>query len=142
MISLWVLPSVVRRAAVVAGSWAVAESADGDQVQGSVGLAVAAGVESVAVALARGDRDRARAADRRERSFALEAADVLAGRNEHLAGVAGGDAQQRGGSWRGARDKRSELGVELDDLVVEEGDPARLRRENLAALPGWSMLAV
>ena len=124
MISFWVLPSGAA-GGVVAGSWAIAEPADGDQVEGSVGLAVAAGVEAVAAAFAGAGRDRARAADRRERGFALEAVDVLAARDEHLAGVAGGDAQQRGGSRRGGRDERLEVSVELGDLVVEEGDPAR-----------------
>src|SRR5665213_3354007 len=44
---------------VGAGALAVAQPADGDEVQGSVGLAVAAGVEAVAGGLARGGGDRA-----------------------------------------------------------------------------------
>ena len=41
---------------VGARAWAVAQAADGDQVQGAVGVAVAAVVEAVAAGLARGGR--------------------------------------------------------------------------------------
>jgi len=51
-------------------------------------LTVAAGVEAVSGGLARGCGDRAGAADRRERRFAVEALDVLTGGDEHLTGVA------------------------------------------------------
>jgi hypothetical protein len=47
---------------VSAGALAVAQAADGDQVQRSVGLAVAARVQAVAGGLARGRGDRAGAA--------------------------------------------------------------------------------
>jgi len=44
---------------VGAGALAVAQATDGDQVQRTVGLAVAAGVEAMAGGFARGGRDRA-----------------------------------------------------------------------------------
>ena len=49
MISRRLRPSARATVGVGAGAVAVAESADGDHVQGSVGLAVAAVVEAVAV---------------------------------------------------------------------------------------------
>ena len=51
---------------VGAGLLAAAQAADGDHVQRSIGVAVAAGVEAVTVAAAGGDRDRAGTAKRRE----------------------------------------------------------------------------
>ena len=53
---------------VGAGALAVAQAADGDQVQRAVGLAVTAVVEAMAGRLAGGGRDRARAAEQRRRS--------------------------------------------------------------------------
>src|SRR5687768_15978844 len=70
---------------------AVAQAADGDHVQGAVGVAVAAVVEAVAVAAAGGDRDRAGAAEGGERSVTAQPFDVLPGGDEQLPGVAGGD---------------------------------------------------
>ena len=103
---------------VGAGFGAVAQAADGDEVQGSVGLAVAAGVEAVAAAFAGSDGDRACAAERGERALALEAVDVLAGGEEQLPGVTGGDPQERRCPWGGDRDQWRELRVALSDLVV------------------------
>src|ERR1035441_3708592 len=51
---------------VGAGALAVAQPADGDEVQSAVGLAVTAVVEAVAGGLARGGGDRASAAQHRE----------------------------------------------------------------------------
>ena len=64
---------------VGAGALAVAQPADGDQVQRPVGLAVAAVVEAVAGGLAGGGGYRARAAQSGERCFAAEPVDVLSG---------------------------------------------------------------
>src|SRR5213592_1856228 len=61
------------------GALAVAEAADGDHVECSVGLPVAAGVEPVAVGAAGACLDRGGAADLCEGCFATEALDVLAG---------------------------------------------------------------
>jgi hypothetical protein len=58
-------------------------------------LAIAARVEAVAAALAGSDGDRARAAERGECPFGLEAIDVLSNGDQELAGVAGRDTQQR-----------------------------------------------
>jgi hypothetical protein len=55
---------------VGAGALSVAQAADGDQVQRSVRLAIAAVVEAVAGALAGGGGDRARAAESGERPLA------------------------------------------------------------------------
>ena len=69
-------------ARVGARARAVAQAADGDQVQGAVGLAVAAVVEAVAGGLARGCGDWAGAAEGSEGCFAVEAVDVLPGGDE------------------------------------------------------------
>ena len=108
MISRLVLPSAMPALRVGAGALAVAQSADGDHVQGAVGVAVAAVVEAVAVASAGGDGDRAGAAEGGEGAVAVQALDVLAGGDEELAGVAGRDGDQPGGAWRGGGDQRRE----------------------------------
>jgi hypothetical protein len=82
---------------VGARAGAVAQAADGDQVQRAVGVAVAAVVETVAGGLARGRRDRTGAAQRGERALTAQALDVLPGADEQLSGVAGRDAEQRVG---------------------------------------------
>src|SRR3954451_7145069 len=74
---------------VGARALAVTQAADGDHVQRAVGVAVAAVVETVAVAAAGGDRDRAGAAEGGEGSVAAQAIDVLAGGQQQLPGVAG-----------------------------------------------------
>src|SRR5215216_3688902 len=68
---------------------AVAQAADGDQVQRAVGVAVAAVVEAVASGLARGCRQRTGAAERSKRGLAAQALDVLPGAHEQLSCVAG-----------------------------------------------------
>jgi|SRR5450755_49567 hypothetical protein len=107
------------------GALAVAQTADRDEVQRSVGLAVAAGVEAVANGFARGRGDWAGATDGSERRFAVEALDVLAGCDEHLSGVAGGDPEQLHGAWGSGRDKSLEVVVERRDFSVERFDPLR-----------------
>src|SRR5271169_7216362 len=62
---------------VCAGALAVAQAADGDEVQGAVGLAVATVVEAVTDGLARGGGNGAGAAQRSERALAAESVDVL-----------------------------------------------------------------
>src|SRR6266540_2879840 len=57
----------------------VSEPADGDHVQGPVGLAVAAVVEAVAGGAAGAGGDRGGAADPCESGLAAQAVDVLAG---------------------------------------------------------------
>src|SRR5215208_1958316 len=76
---------------VGAGALAVAQATDGDHVQGAVGVAVAAVVEAVAGGLAAAGGNRAGATQSGERGVAAEALDVLAGGDEQLAGVAGGE---------------------------------------------------
>src|SRR5436853_16796 len=48
-----------------------------------------------------------------------EAFDVLAGGDEQLAGVLGGDAEQADRAWRGDRDERGKMSVEHFDLAFE-----------------------
>ena len=108
---------------VGAGALAVAKPADGDQVKRPVGLAVAAVVEAVAGRLARGGRDRAGAAEHRERALAAESLDVLPGGDEQLAGVAGRDAEQLDRAWCGGRDELLELAVQGGDLLIKRLDP-------------------
>jgi len=111
-------------------------------VQGAVGVAVAAVVEAVAGGLAAAGGNRAGATQSGERGVAAEALDVLAGGDEQLAGVAGGDAQQLSRARRGRLDERLELDVEVGDLGVERVDPAgeRAQRE-LRGLGGPMQLA-
>ncbi len=104
---------------VGAGAVAVAKPADGDQVQRAVGLTVAARVEAMTGGLARGGRDRACAAERREGPVAVEAIDVLAGSDEELAGVTGRDSEQLHGAGRRGCDELLEVLVKTFDLVVE-----------------------
>src|SRR6266849_4668450 len=62
---------------VGAGALAVAQAADGDHVQRTVGLPVATEVEPVAGGASGAGLDWGRAADLRECGFAAEAIDVL-----------------------------------------------------------------
>src|SRR6266508_3105236 len=78
---------------VGAGVLAVAEPADGNHVQGAVGLAVAAVVEAVAGGATGAGGDRCGAADLREGGLAFEAVDVMAGGDEQLAGALGTDSE-------------------------------------------------
>ena len=97
---------------VALGAGAASEPEDGDEVQRPVGLAVASGVEPVAVGLAGGCFDWAGAAERRERALAVaQPIDVLAGGDQELAGVTGRDPQQTRRSGCGGRDQRRELSV-------------------------------
>ena len=94
-------PCLRRSGASRRRAGAVAQPADGDQVECAVGVAVAAAVvETVAGGLARGRRDRAGAAERGERALASQAVDVLPGADEQLSRVAGRDAEQRGRARR------------------------------------------
>src|SRR2546429_6942713 len=66
-------------ARVGAGAGAVAQAADGDHVEGSVGLSVAAEVETVASGASGAGLDRSNAADLREGRFVADPVDVLSG---------------------------------------------------------------
>src|SRR5918994_5582538 len=113
-------PCLRRSGASRRRAGAVAQPADGDQVECAVGVAVAAAVvETVAGGLARGRRDRAGAAERGERALASQAVDVLPGADEQLSRGAGRDGEQPGRARRGAADQPLELLVERGDLLVE-----------------------
>src|SRR5712692_1513257 len=99
---------------VGAGAWAVAQAADGDHVEGAVGLAVAAVVEPVAVFAAGAGLDRGGGAELGEGGFASEPLDVLAGGEEQLAGSLGADPEEADGARRGGGDELLELSVELE----------------------------
>src|SRR3954471_16675932 len=77
--------------------------------------------------------DRAGAAERGEGAVVVEAVDVLAGGDEQLAGVAGGDGKQLCGAWRGGGDHRREMFVEGGDLVVR----VRRRVGRASAARAW-----
>jgi hypothetical protein len=93
--------------------------ADGDHVECSVGLSVAAGVEPVAVGAAGACLDRGGAAELGEGFFAAEAVDVLAGGNEELACALGADSEELAGAGGGGAHELLELAVEFEDLAVE-----------------------
>src|SRR6266496_4406527 len=114
---------------VGAGASTVAEPADGDQVERSVGLAVAAAAEPVSARASGGGGDWTGSAETGEGAVVRKPLDVLAGGGEQLAGVLGRDAEQARRSRRGRRDQRGELLVEQPDLPVEvahaSGDAAQ-----------------
>jgi hypothetical protein len=108
--------------------------ANGDQVQGAVGLAVAAVVEPVAGGLSGRRGDRACAAERGERAFAAEPVDVLSGGDEQPAGVAGRDPEQLCGTRRDRANPLLEPSIVDGDLRVERADALGDERSaNLAA---------
>src|SRR3954451_9933897 len=111
------------------GLEAVAQAADGDHVQGAVGVAVAAVVQPVAVGAPRVSGDRAGATKRGERAVAAEPLDVLSGGDEQLARVSGRSGTQTGRARRGRGDQGLERVVELGDLLVELGDASAYRAQ-------------
>ena len=76
---------------VGAASWVVAEPVEHDDVEGVVGVAVAASVESVSVGAAAAGRDRRDAAQVGERGFGGDPVGVVAGAGQELAGDLGAD---------------------------------------------------
>src|SRR5215216_1938180 len=123
---------------VAAGAVAVAQAADGDHVQGAVGVAVTAVVEAVACRAPGGRWDRAGTAERRERGIAAEALDVLAGGDQQLTGVTGRDPEQLRGARRRGPNEPLELDIEVRDLGVERINAASDRNASLAAWVGRS----
>jgi hypothetical protein len=116
------------RAALGVGArgWVPAQAPDGEQVQGAVGLAVAAPVEPVADGPARGGRDRGDAAQVGEGGFATQAVGVVARGHQQGGGGVGADALE-GDQVRGGRgDQLAQVGVERLDLggqlPVPDGD--------------------
>src|SRR5438093_182948 len=99
---------------VGAGAWVVAEAADGDHVEGAVGLAVAAEVEAVPGRASRAGFDRGGAAELGEGGLATEPVDVLAGGDEQLAGALGADSEEPDRARCRRFGEALELVVELD----------------------------
>src|SRR5581483_7067941 len=104
------------------GVLAVGQSADGDHLEGAVGLSVAAVVEVVARGAAAAGLDRGGAAELGEGGFAAEPLDVLVVGDEELACVLGADSEEGDCAWCGGADEPVELLVELDGLIVECAD--------------------
>ena len=77
-----------------AGAGTEPHTDDNGQVQGLVGVAVAAAVQPVAVELAGAGRDRGDSAQVGEGGLAAETLGVLAGSRQQLAGVVVADRQQ------------------------------------------------
>jgi hypothetical protein len=90
---------------VGAGAGVVAEAADGDHVEGAVGLAVAAVVKPVTLRAAAAGWNRGGGTELGEGGFTAEALDVLARGHEQLAGALSADAEERDSTRRGGRDK-------------------------------------
>ena len=114
---------------VGAGARVVAEPVEHDDVEGVVGVAVAASVESVSVGAAAAGRDRRDAAQVGERGFGGDPVGVVAGAGEELAGDLGADTgkgEQRG---RDLTDQLVELVVGFADLLgqllVASGESAQ-----------------
>ena len=76
---------------VGAASWVVAEPVEHDDVEGVVGVAVTASVESMSVDAAAAGRDRRGAAQVGERGFGGDPVGVVAGAGQELAGDLGAD---------------------------------------------------
>lgn len=90
----------------------------GDTPQGAVGLAVAAAVESVAVAAAGGYGDRGGAAEPGG-CFGAEPVRVVPGGDQELPGGLHSDAGQGEQFGSDSADQRGELGVEVVDLRLQ-----------------------
>src|SRR5690606_33195391 len=122
---------------VGAGFRAVAQPDDGDEVEGAVGVAVAAGVEAVAFGLAGGGGDRVGAAHVRECGFAVDAVNVLSGGDEHLRGVDDAHSEERQGLRCSPSDQSGELDIEVLDLVGEGVDASADAAQRHACRLGW-----
>ena len=116
---------------VGAGALAVAQTADDDQVQRSVRLAIAAVVEAVAGALAGGGGDRARAAESGERPLPAQPLDVLSSGDQKPTGVAGRGrrslrrARRSAERWSAARTSRRGPVGKARRSMGAAGDTAR-----------------
>ena len=119
---------------VGAGGRVGAHAGEGDPPQGVIGLAVAAGVEAVAGALARGSGDRGSGAQMRPGRLGPQPCGVVSGGDQEQGGGVGADAvqgEQAGGAGGDERDDQLVQALELAARGTARVVPAR------AARSGW-----
>lgn len=109
---------------VGACAWAEAEAADRGEVEGAVGLSLAAAVEPVALRHAGARGERRDAAEHREAGLAAQPLGVVAGGDEQLAGDLDADPDLLEQSGVELTDELLDRLVQVCDLVVELDDPA------------------
>ena len=103
---------------VGAASGVVAEAVEHDDVEGVVGVAVAASVESVSVGAAAAGRDRRDAAQVGERGFGGDPVGVVAGAGEELAGDLGADTAKGEQVGRDLADQLGDVVIGFADLLA------------------------
>jgi hypothetical protein len=101
---------------VGAASWVVAEPVEHDDVEGVVGVAVTASVESVPVDAAAAGRDGRGAAQVGECGFGGDPVGVVAGAGQELAGDLGADIGKGEQVGRDVGDQLGDLQVGVADL--------------------------
>jgi hypothetical protein len=114
---------------VAASALVGAETADDDHVQGAVGAAVAAAVESMALGLPGGGGQRRGPAEHGEARLAAKALGVVAGGHEELARVLDADAYELKQPRRQLLHQGGDEVVQLGDLVVQLEDAACQRAQ-------------
>jgi len=106
------------------GSLVGAHSAHDDHVEGGVGLAIPAAIETVASRLAARGGQWAISAQHREARFGAQPVGILARGDQQLARTGGSHAFELEQIAREFLDERSDEAVEFGDLVVEVQDSA------------------
>ncbi len=134
MISRLERPSVVRLAGVGAGARAVAQSADGDHVEGAVGLAVAAEVEPVAVVRPEEAGIGAAPQSVAKAASLAQPVDVLAGGDQQLAGVLRATTPSR--RWCAGR-RRRRAGSSCSSSTPISWSSSRTRLGDGCAARAW-----
>jgi len=104
---------------VGAASWVVAEPVEHDDVEGVVGVAIAASVESVSVDAAAAGRGRRGTAQMGERGLGGNPVGVVAGAGEELAGDLGADTGKGEQVGRNLADQLGDLGIGFADLLAQ-----------------------
>jgi hypothetical protein len=99
-----------------AGAGVVAEPAENDHVEGPVGVAVAAAVESVSVGAAAAGGDRCGTTQVGEGGLGPDPVRVVAGAREELSGDFWSDARQGQQRWADLADELVEFLVGFGDL--------------------------
>jgi hypothetical protein len=104
---------------VDAASWVVAEAVEHDDVEGVVGVAVAASVESVSVDTAAAGRDRRDTAQMAELGLGGDPVGVVAGAGQELAGDLGADTGKGEQVGRHLAGQLGDLQVGFADFLAQ-----------------------
>ena len=114
----------MRRFGVGAAAGVVAEPVDHDDVEGAVGVAVAASVEAMAMNTATAGRDRCDAAEVGERSLRGDPIGVVASAGQQLACHLGPDTKKSEEFGRDLIDQLGDVVIGFADLLAELLVPA------------------